>query len=460
MLKKIFILKFGAISALTIGCATQQTAKVPSPLPLGREIPSFHASGAGSDHPLAREPETIEPLKNLTLRQALALALMNNPELEAFSHDLRAAEARSLQAGLPHNPEVELEVESYDRDGAGYDSAEPSVILSQVIELGGKRGKRLRVAEAEGVAAGWAYESKRLDVFSQTANRFAGVVADQQRFELAKSTLAVAEQTSRSVAERVLAGKESPVQRTKAVAEMEMARLDADAAESALMVSRNALAAMWGGDPSNFQTASGSFGDLPERLPSIDALRVQLAANPELALRSAHVAVRQAALESEVAKRVPDLTVAAGVKRFEEDETQALIFGIGVPLPLFDRNQGNIAAARHELAKARAEQRAAGVELSTQLLATHTGLTSARSRAQVLRTKVVPAMESACQAMHSGYGEGKYDLREVLDAQRALFAAKLDLIDALADYHTALNTMERLTGMSMTEISKQTTEEK
>jgi len=449
-----------ALFALTMGCTTPRRAEMPSPLPLGREIPSFHASINGVHTPLPQEPESMEPMESLTLRQALALALMRNPELEAFSHEVRAAEARTLQAELPHNPEMELEVESFDRDGEGYDSSEPSVILSQVIELGGKRSKRVRIAEARGEAAGWAYESKRLDVFTQTANRFASVIAAQQRFELAGSSLALAEQTSRTVDERVKSGKEPPVQRTKAIAEMEMAHLDAAEAESTLMVSCNALAAMWGTDQSNFQIATGNFGDVLDLLPSLDTLRIQLASNPDLALRKANVQMRQAALDSANAGRIPDLTIAAGVKRFEEDETQAIIFGIGVPLPLFDRNQGNITAAQHELAKEKAGERAAGIELSARLTGTHARLTSAHNRTKVLRTKVVPAMEEAYNAMLSGYKEGKYDLLNVLDAQRTLFATKSDLINALSDYHTALNDIERLTGMSITELLEKNTEEK
>ncbi len=438
---------FIAILMLTVGCATQRKSVMPQPRPLGRDIPSVHATLNNINKPLS--PEVVEQKASLSLRQALVLALMKNPELEAFSHDVRAAEARTLQADLPPNPEMEFELESFGRDGEGYDSSEPSVMLGQVIEMGRKRLWRVRVAEAKSELAGWNYESKRLDVFTQTAHRFTEVIAAQQRLELTQSSMKLAEQTKRTADERVKAGKEPPVHKLKAMAEMEMARLDKSEAENTLMLARHELATMWGADQPIFVKADGDFASILETLPSKDVLHEQLSSNPELASRKVAVKLKQATLNSEKAARIPNLTVAAGVQRFEEDETHALIFGFGLPLPLFDRNQGNITAAKHDLAKAEAEARATGIQLSAQLTRTHARLTSAHQRAQVLRLKVIPAMEKTFDAAHKGYKEGKFDFLDVLDAQRTLFSAKTEMIDALSDYHTALTDIERLTGISI-----------
>lgn len=443
------IFTFTAICALALGCTTEQSAEIPPSRPLGREIPTVHTTAADAEQLHSPAATAIEPGASLTLQQALALALMQNPELEAFSHELRASEARALQAGLPPNPELELEIESFDRDGAGYNSSEPSLLLSQVIELGGKRSKRARVAQALGKVAGLAYERKRLEVFTLTANRFIEVIAAERRFELTQALLALAEQTSRSVDERVNAGKESPVLKTKTSAEMEMARLDVVDAEIALIVARTALAALWGSEHSEFQIAASNFDSVRETLPPLDGLRTQLVANPELAEQQAEVQAHQAALQAAQAGRIPDLTFAAGVQRYEEDRTHALIFGIGVPLPLFDRNQGHIAAARHELAGAMAEERSVSIDLSSRLTSTYLRLSAAHRRALALRLTIVPGLQEAYTATHSGYKEGKYDLLYVLDTQRTLFAAKRDMVDALVEYHTALNDLEQLAGMKL-----------
>jgi len=450
MLKKSLTLGLITIIVLSIGCAAQRKTVMPEPRPLGRDIPSVHATLNDKNKPLSHE--VIEQKEGLSLRQALVLALMKNPALEAFSHDVRAAEARTLQADLPPNPEMELELESFDRDREGYDSSEPSVMLGQVIELGRKRLWRVRVAEARSELAGWDYETKRMDVFTKTAHRFTAVIAAQQRLKLAQSSMKLANQTNQTVNERVKAGKEPPVQIMKADAEMAMAKLDTAKAENTLMLARFTLAAMWGATQPIFMKADGDLASILKTLPSKEVLHEQLSSNPELASRKVAVKLQQATLDSEKAARIPNLTVAAGIKRFEEDETHALIFGFGIPLPLFDRNQGNITAAKHELAKAKAEARSTDIGLSTRLTEANARLTSAQQRAQVLRSKVVPAMENIFNAAHKGYKEGKFDFLDVLDAQRTLFSARAEMIDALSDYHTALTDIERLTGMSIEEL--------
>jgi cobalt-zinc-cadmium efflux system outer membrane protein len=212
------------------------------------------------------------------------------------------------------------------------------------------------------------------------------------------------------------------------------------------------LAAMWGDAAPHFQRAKGDLNGVLANVPSIEVLRTRLSDNPELARWDAEMRRLDAELASQKAERVPDLEARLGVQRFEEDGTGALAFGIGVPLPLFDRNQGNIAAAQHEVAKARAERRAAQTTLAAELAEAHADLTSAHRRALTLRSKVVPAMDEAFNAAHVGYTQGKFGFLDMLDAQRGLFEATGELVDALADYHVALAEIQRLTGTGIEEL--------
>jgi cobalt-zinc-cadmium efflux system outer membrane protein len=357
-----------------------------------------------------------------------------------------------LQARKLPNPELEVEVEEFDRGGESFDSAETSIALGQLIELGGKRRWRMRMAEAEGELAGWDYESKRLAVFAETTKRFTAILAAQRRLELAESAVELAEKTAHAVGERVKGGKEPPLQESKASAELELARLDSLEAESALSVKRKMLAAMWGNAAPHFQRAEGDLNGVLATVPSMEVLRTRLSENPELARWDAEMRRLDAELSSEKAERVPDLEARLGVQRFEEDGSDALAFGIGVPLPLFDRNQGNITAAQHELAKAKAQRKAAQTTLATELAEAHADLTSAHRRAMTLRSKVVPAMDEAFNAAHVGYTQGKFGFLDMLDAQRGLFEAKGELVNALADYHVALAEMQELTGTAIEEL--------
>lgn len=448
----------GIISTVVLaGCAGPRCATAPAPGELGKEIASFHASSA--DTVESGSAEAVKQQETINLRDALVLALMRNPGLEAFSHDMRATEARVLQSSLRPNPEIVLEVDSFDRDGEGSDSAESALVLGQTIELGGKRRGRTRVAEAENELASWNYKSKRLDVFTKTTHRFIEMIAAQRRLELATLTVALAKQTSDTVGERVAAGKEPRVQARKGVAELEMARLDMLDAESTLVVSRKALATMWGAEQPHFQNAVGDFDSILDVLPSIKTLRLRLSSNPDLARGNAELKLQQAALALARANRVPDLEATIGLQQFAEDETDALAFGIGLPLPLFDRNQGGITAAMHELAKTQAERRGVETELAAELVEVHARLTSSHRRVMTLRSRVVPAMKAAFDAAHEGYGRGKFGFLDVLDAQRGLIAVRGNLLTAQSDYHAALADIQRMTGTSIEYLLESKVEE-
>jgi len=422
----------------------------PEAHPPGKQYASAGDVPAGKTGSM--QPPAV-PKGNLTLADALAASMLRNPELAAYAFDMRAAEARLLQARVLPNPELEFEVEECDRDGNGFDSAETAVVLTQTFELGGKRRWRKRAAQAEGDLAGCDYESKRLDVFAETARRFVHVLAAQERLELAASAVELAQKTNGAVSERVKAGKEPPLQASKSEAELEMARLDALAAQNTLAVARKKLAAMWGAETAAFDTAEGSLDHVPNAAASLEELRSRLEFNPDLARWDTELRLRRAALASQKAARVPDLKASLGFLQYEEDGTDAFAFGVGAPLPLFDWNHGNIMAARHELAAAESERSAAAVELAAALAEAQASLTNAHQRVRTLRTKVVPAMEQAYEAAHEGYRQGKFDFLDMLDAQRGLFEAQTSLVDALNEYQAALIDIQRITATGIGDLN-------
>ncbi|MGE0116309.1 MAG: TolC family protein, partial [Steroidobacteraceae bacterium] len=151
----------------------------------------------------------------LTLSRALALALKHNPELSAFSHELRASEAAVLQAGVLPNPVLELEADNLDNNRLRQDGDRTTAIqIGQLIELGGKRTARIRMAEAGRDLANWDYEAKRIDVLSRVSQHFIDTVAAQQARELAAESLKLARNVAAAVARRVQAGKVSPIEET------------------------------------------------------------------------------------------------------------------------------------------------------------------------------------------------------------------------------------------------------
>jgi len=442
---------FGIIWLLALsGCAPNGVdVACPKPRPLGRDIPAYQAPRTPpKEHPVLLKAK--EPTEAVILRQALSLALMGNPELAAFSWEVRAKEARSLQASLLPNPEVEFEAEEFGGTGerSGFDAAESSLRLSQLIELAGKRAKRTKVATLERDLAGWDYESKRLEVLTQTTKAFVEVLAGQEQLVLAKESVVLAERILETVSERVRAGKVSPLEEMKAKVTLSTSRIDLERAERDLESARQRLSAMWGSTSPGFNRAGGDLYTMSD-IPSVEKLLKHLSQNPDIGRWKNEMESRRASVELESARRVPDLTLHVGVQRFEETGDNAAILGLSVPLPLFDRNQGRILEARYKLAKAIEDRRATEMRVKTVLSQTHQLLSASHFEAVTLKNDVLPAAQGAFDAAKEGYEQGKFGYLDVLDAQRTLFEASSRYVGALAKYHRAVAVLESLIGTGL-----------
>jgi cobalt-zinc-cadmium efflux system outer membrane protein len=402
-------------------------------------------------------PAIKAPAGVLRLPQAQALALMQNPDLAAFAWEVRAGEARTLQAGLPPNPEVGVEVENVAGSGdfQGVDGAEVTVGLSQVIELAGKRRKRTHVAALERDLAAWDYETARLDVLTQVAQAFADVLRVQERLAVDADLVRLAEQIYRIVAERVKAGKVSPLEATRARVALATSRIARQRVQRELTAAKERLAATWGGTRATFERVTGDLETL-NPIPSAAVVAQRIVQNPDIARWATAMARRQAAVTLAEANRTPDPTLGAGVRYFnnvDEADAHALLLAVSVPLPVFDRNQGNILEARYQLARTEVERRAAAVRVQTALAETHAALSEAFSEASTLRDEVLPGAQQAFDAAREGYRQGKFQFLEVLDAQRTLFEARGQYVEALSTYHKAVAALERLIGEPLSALA-------
>jgi cobalt-zinc-cadmium efflux system outer membrane protein len=187
--------------------------------------------------------------------------------------------------------------------------------------------------------------------------------------------------------------------------------------------------------------------DLPN-VPSLDDIQQRLSASSALRRAQLEIERRRSLADVERSKQTPDVTVSLGVKRPNELARNQLMLGISVPLPLFDRNQGNLLEALKREDKARDELQALNLRLSTEVLQARERLASVRGEIDVLQREVLPGAKSAYDAATVGFGYGKFNFLEVLDAQRTYFAAKSQYLKALADAHRAAADMDRVIGAS------------
>ncbi|MBP7053546.1 MAG: TolC family protein [Phycisphaerae bacterium] len=391
--------------------------------------------------------ERPAPTGILTFTDALALAMVNHPDLLSFPFELRVAEARILQAGLRPNPELEIELEEFGGSGdrSGFDSAETTFRIGQAIELGGKRARRTSLATIEKDLVRWDYESARLDVVCEVTRGFAAVLAAEERLALAERMLELSRQARSAAAQRVQAGKDSPVDELRASVVFSESRIEQRKAEQALIAARHALAATWGDSEPAFDAVAGNLYDVEPPVPPDDPA-VAIANNPDVGRWEIQQEQRRAALRLEKARAAPDLTLSGGVQRFEEADQSALVFGLSIPIPLFDRNQGGIEEATVRLAQARRQHEAVRVKTRAALAEAIAALGAAYDEAAILRDDVLPKAQQAFEAATKGYLEGKFDYLYTLDAQRGLLEAQARYIDSVEAYHKARADVERLIG--------------
>ena len=397
----------------------------------------------------------IEPTGTITPVDALALALMHNPGLKTFAYSLRAAEARVLQAGLRPNPQLEIELEEFGGSGerSGFDAAETTIQVGQPFELGAKRTKRARVAAVDKELVQWDYESARLDLARDVSKAFTAVMAAQERLALAERLLKLSRQAQSAVAQRVQAGRDSPVDEMRANVALSESRIVRQKAEKALAATRRNLAAMWGSSAPAFAAVSGGWNEIAPPTP-VDVSPEAAADNPDVARWEAEHRSRRAALDLEKAKGMPDVTAAGGVRRFEQTDDAAFVVGLVVPLPLFNRNQGGVEEAVANLGRVRRQYEASRIKTLTALAEATTARDAAHEEVAALTNEVLPGAQQAFDAVQRGYLEGKFDYLYVLDTQRTLFETQARYIDAVEAYHKARTDVERLIGGPLNVVDK------
>ena len=301
------------------------------------------------------------------------------------------------------------------------------------------------MAALESTLAAWDYETRRIDVLTQVTQAFVEVLSAQERVRLNEDLVRLAEQVLNTVAARVRAGKVSPVEETRFQVALSTSRIGLERAQGDLEAARKRLVTTWGGSTPTFASAEGTLDTLIG-IPPAERLIELIAQNPEVARWATEIVQRQATLEREAAQRIPDPTLGGGFRHIRETDDNALVMGVSIPLPVFNRNQGRVLEAHYRLAKAGEERRAAEGQVRAALAEAYGALSRAFVEATRLKKEVLPGAQRAFDAVSEGYRQGKFGFLDVLDAQRTLFEARGRYLEALAAYHQAVAEVERLIG--------------
>ncbi|WNV10285.1 divalent metal ion exporter subunit IhpA [Tardiphaga sp. 709] len=385
--------------------------------------------------------------QTLTMGAALQRALAASPRLTAAERDVGIARGQRIQSGALINPEISYEQDNSFGSGAyrGTRSAETTLQVSQMFELWGKRDARVAAGQAGLDAAGIGRQAVRLEVLSETAIAFVSVLGLQRRIQILDEQIEAIDKISPLLQRRVEAGASSIAETGRAEVASALVKADRERTRSSLASARRELAILMGDSAAKFAAVSGRL-EATGRPPTFQSVVAAIDANPQLVRWKAIYAQRNAELLLARLKPYPDVTVSAGWRRFNETGDNAVRLSLSVPIPVFDQNQGNILSAQESLAKTAAERQGNRNTLIVVAGRAYDSLQGSLRELAILRETAIPKSRDAADAISEGYGQGRYSLLEVLDAQASVAQARLREQEAQQNFHVAVATIEGLVG--------------
>lgn len=390
---------------------------------------------------------TLANANGLDKETAFQKALQNNPTYTAALAKIDEADGSRLQASLPPNPNAVFEIEDFagENENEGFDGAELTLGIEQRIELGGKRSNRTKVADFSFQISKEQAKAQALSLLAETDYAYMRLAVAQERMTLADKRLVLADKTHEIVKKRVGAARSAEIEHTKADIEQAAAEVEQRKAEQEVITAQNDLARLLGRMDATDLDVDADLNALPElvgRNALLDALRNA----PQMQAQEFAKMQARSSLDLARSQAVPDPTFGLGIRRFNENESTALVAGVSFPLPVFNRNQGGIAEAKANMIKADAENHAAGLALRQSAIQAWESFAASLVEAKRYQNEIIPSARKAYKQADDGYSRGAFGFLDLLDAQRVLYEVQEARLDSLLSVYEAKAQTDFLMG--------------
>lgn len=379
----------------------------------------------------------------ITLEEALRLAEENHPQLRAGAAQVDMARAGLLTAKAYPNPEFGIRAGGQDYRVPGNVRGFVSTYqFSQPLELGPLRPARLEVAERGRASSEMALAGMRLAVLSGVRRAFFQALRKKEEVEILRENLRLVEEFRKRLQVRVDVGEAGRLELFRADAEVATARTAANNAQLQYVAGISQLRAAMGTPVDPDLRVDGTL-DAPVTLPPLEELRKEMIdRHPVLRLARSEVLRSEARLNYEVALKRPQPSLVVEIDR--PPDVPIYRAGISIPLPFWNRREGQIAEATAQIRQSRALSESNELQLLAALGSAYERYELATSQLEAFRQGLLQAAEAGLQAAETAYRLGERGILEVLDAQRVLRTVRLDLLNAQFDRQAALVDLEEL----------------
>ncbi len=370
--------------------------------------------------------------KAVTLDDLVGVALARNPRLAKATLAIEAAQGRRLQAGLYPNPVFAVTGDELgDKTGPGGIWTAPQ--FNQEIVTGGKLSLSQAVAAKEVDQVTLALLGERYALMAAVRSAFYDAYTLQRRTDLLHDLTDLARQSVANGKKLLDGGQLARLDFVQLEIEAERLTADLEAAERELPPAYRRLAAVAGDTGLAIPALDASF-DTPLPAYDLDRDRAILAAShPEIISAKVGVEKSQLTLDRARAEVVPNLTVSGAYVRQNQNKSSDWMVGVSVPLPTWNRNQGNIIAAQAGIGSAGYEVRRTENALADQLAAAHRTYASAKRRAERYAQSIIPKTEETFRLSTEAFKGGQFEYLRVLQSQRALAESRLEYVRAAGE---------------------------
>ena len=432
----------GAIALGSVGRAQEKPAgqdRKPAP-GMSMQEPMKHHHGdvplVKPEYPQMGRAQERAGTQVVTLEQAEKMAAETNPTLRQAEAEIRAAKARQQQAGLYPNPSV-----GYTGDeirGGSVGGGKQGFFVQQTIVMGGKLGKSRAVFGAEAKLAEIEAQEQQTRVETAVKMAFLRVLAAQEWLDARRDLAKIAETAAQTQRELMNTGQADESEVLEAEVEAKRMGMAARMQENTLREEWRSLAAVIGQPNMPIATVAG---DLERGWPELneeEAVEAIAKHSPAVQIAEVSTGRAQAVLARAKSEPFPDVQVRAGLE-YNHETLGSVPSAKGweglaeasVELPLFNRNQGNIAAARADIDRAQQESTRVALTLRERAATVVDEYSNAKLMAVEYRDGILPHARKAYSLLVDKYGQMLASYPRVLEAQRKLFELQIGYIAAL-----------------------------
>ena len=386
--------------------------------------------------------DDIKAIDSLSLDDAIRIGIANSPRLRRAGYRVDISAGRVIQAGLYPNPSF-----AFDAEGLGSDDGsggETIYRFEQEIVLGGKLSKAKEVARVDRHAAQAAFIAEEFAIASEVTRAYFSAVTARERLENRQLLIELADRLLQAATVQVEAGAATEPDRLRAEVVRERAEIDLASARQEADAALRELASVMGLPDSITIPLTTVAGELPNLPDQKTILASTLEANSRVTLATIAIERARKAYDLAKAEAIPNLVASVGPRYSDLDNETTLDVGLGIEIPIFDRNQGNIQAALAERLSNVAQLREVQLELIAEVSRAWAAYQSAQTAVSHYESQLLPEAERSLDLVRQAYEHGKTDYLRLLDAQQVVIESRIAYVDALQRLHEAAALLREL----------------